>query len=53
MAEEMFLRFGRKSYFPLKIHLYHFCSNIYHNKYGHDTRLYVFTVKVMMCKRCR
>jgi len=53
MAEEMFLRFGRKSYIPLKIQLYHNCSSIYHNKYDQDLRLHAFTVKVMMCKHCR
>jgi len=37
--DEVFLRFGRKSYIPLEIHLYHICSNIYHNKYSHDLRL--------------
>jgi hypothetical protein len=52
MAEEVFLRFGRKNHIPLKNNLYHIRSNIYH-RYVRDLRLYVFTVKVIMCKHCK
>jgi len=44
MAEVLLLRFGRKRYIPLEIHLYHIFSNIYRNKYGRYLRLCVFTV---------